>query len=120
MATEAALPIEFLSTTYLGEKGQLTIPKQYRDSLTLAAGAPIAVLQLGSGLLLIPEEARFRQLCDRLAQVFARHEVTADDLLATLPEARERVFAKLYPELTRQPGLARQKAMRKPARRKRG
>lgn len=122
MPAEASLPIEFLSTTYLGEKGQLTIPKEYRDSLTLAAGAPIAVLQLGNGLLLIPEEARFRQLCNRIAQVFARHEVTAKELLATLPEAREHVFAELYPELKtrRRPRLVGQKRKRKSPRRKRG
>jgi AbrB family looped-hinge helix DNA binding protein len=110
---ETVIPIEFLSTTYLGEKGQLTIPKQYRDSLTLEAGAPIAVLQIGNGLLLIPEQARFRQLCDSIAEVFTRHDVTADELLATLPETREQVFSELYPE------LAQQEASRKAARKKR-
>ena len=35
MATETALPIEFLSTARLGEKGQMTIPKEYRQSLAL-------------------------------------------------------------------------------------
>ncbi|MEP7341775.1 MAG: AbrB/MazE/SpoVT family DNA-binding domain-containing protein [Acidobacteriota bacterium] len=99
MPNETALPIEFLSTTYLGEKGQLTIPKQYRKAFTLKAGAPIAVLQLGSGLLLIPEQARFQQLCEKIATVFASHTVTSDDLLTTLPEARDHVYAELYPEL---------------------
>lgn len=108
-ATEAALPIEFLATSYLGEKGQLTIPKQYRDSLTLETGAPIAVLQLGDGLLLIPEQARFRQLCERIASVFARHDFTAEQVLAGLPEAREQVFAELYPTLA-QPKAARKRA----------
>jgi bifunctional DNA-binding transcriptional regulator/antitoxin component of YhaV-PrlF toxin-antitoxin module len=101
MATEAALPVEFLSTTRLGEKGQLTIPKQYRQSLALDAGAPIAVLQLGNGLLLIPEQARFRALCDRVSRVFSAHGVTARELLATLPEARQLVFTRLYPRLAR-------------------
>ena len=101
MATEAALPIEFLSTARLGEKGQMTIPKEYRQSLALEAGAPIAVLQLGSGLLLIPEQARFRELCDRVSRVFSSRGITATEVLATLPEARELVFARLYPRLAR-------------------
>jgi len=42
----------------------------------------------GSGLLLIPEQERFRQLCEKIAAVFASHAITAGDLLATLPEAR--------------------------------
>ncbi len=102
MATETALPIEFLSMARLGEKGQMTIPKEYRQSLALQTGAPIAVLQLGSGLLLIPEQVRFRELCDRVSRVFASHGMTAREVLAALPGARELVFARLYPKLARQ------------------
>ncbi len=96
---EPTMPVTYLTTARLGEKGQLTVPKAYREATSLEAGAPITVLQLGMGLLLIPEHVRFRQLCDRVAQTFARHGIEAQDLLATLPEARERVVARHYPEL---------------------
>ncbi len=90
MPVETSIPIEFLTTTRLGEKGQLTVPKEYRDALRLETGAPVAVLRLGAGLLLIPEQARFRQLCDRIAGVFASHGLTETELLASLPEACRR------------------------------
>ena len=48
----------------------------------------MAVLRLGAGLLLIPEQARFRKLCDRIADIFTSHGVTEAELLASLPEAR--------------------------------
>ena len=96
---DTALPVAYLTTARLGEKGQITIPKEYRDACGLAAGAPITVLQLGNGLFLIPEHTRFRQLCDRIATTFDSHGIQADDLLATLPETRERVFARTYPQL---------------------
>lgn len=99
MATEIADTVEFLATTRLGEKGQLTIPKEYRRSLALDAGAPIAVVQVGNALLLIPEQVRFRQLCDRVARAFSSHGIEAADVLASLPEAREVVYARLYPDL---------------------
>jgi hypothetical protein len=57
------------------------------------------MLQLGSGFLLIPEDTRFRALCDRVETTFARHGVEADALLGTLSEARERVIARHYPQL---------------------
>jgi bifunctional DNA-binding transcriptional regulator/antitoxin component of YhaV-PrlF toxin-antitoxin module len=94
-----SIPVEYLTTARLGEKGQITLPKAYRDTIALEVGAPITVLQLGSGLLLIPEDTRFHALCDQVATTFARHGVEADDLLATLPEARERVVARHYPQL---------------------
>ena len=96
---DTSIPVEYLTTARLGEKGQITLPKAYRDTVALEVGAPITVLQLGSGLLLIPEDTRFRALCDQIATTFARHGVEADDLLATLPEARERVVARHYPQL---------------------
>jgi len=96
---ETALPVEYLGTAWLGEKGQLTLPKAYRDAVALDTGAPITVLQMGNALLLIPEDARFRLLCDQVAATFARHGKQAQDLLETLPEARERVFARHYPQL---------------------
>ena len=96
---ETSIPVEYLTTTRLGEKGQITLPKAYRDTMALPVGAPITVLQLGSGLLLIPEDTRFRALCDRIATTFARHGVEAEALLATLPETRERVVTQHYPQL---------------------
>ena len=101
MATETGDVVEFLATTRLGEKGQLTIPKEYRQSLALDAGAHIAVVQVGNALLLIPEQARFRELCDRVARTFSNHGIETADVLATLPEAREVVYARLYPDLAK-------------------
>ena len=99
---ETSLLVEYLTTTRLGEKGQITLPKAYRDALALDAGAPITVLQVGGGLLLIPEDTRFRELCDRIAATFARHGKQAQELLETLPEARQRVFAQHYPQIAAQ------------------
>lgn len=96
---ETTLAVEYLATTRLGEKGQITVPKEYRDALALDAGAPISVLRLGSSLLLIPEDTRFRQLCDRVASTFAQHGIQEKELLETLPEVRQRVFARRYPDL---------------------
>ncbi len=94
---DSAPPVAYLTTARLGEKGQITVPKEYRDALALKAGAPMSLLRLGSGLILIPEQTRFRQLCDRITHTFASHGIEAQDLLKTLPGARERVFARHYP-----------------------
>jgi AbrB family looped-hinge helix DNA binding protein len=94
--------VEYLANTRIGEKGQLTIPKQYRDDLGLGAGSSVAVLRVGEGLMLIPEQNRFRILCESIASVFERRQLTPTDLLETLPEARQRVFERRYSELAGQ------------------
>ena len=87
---------EYLTTTKIGEKGQLTVPKQFRKELGLGTGAPFAVLRLGDGLILLPEQQRFKQLCEQVSQALTSVDLTAKDVLATLPEARNRVFERHY------------------------
>jgi AbrB family looped-hinge helix DNA binding protein len=88
--------LEYLTTTKIGEKGQLTVPKQFREDLGLGSGAPFAVLRLGDGLILLPEQQRFDHLCERVSSRLAAAGITPGKLLATLPEARNRVFARRY------------------------
>lgn len=102
--------VEYVANTRIGEKGQLTIPKQYRDELGLETGAPVAVLRVGEALILVPEQHRFRALCESIASVLERGRLTPEDLLDTLPEARQHVFDRRYPELAHQ---ARSRAPRR-------
>jgi AbrB family looped-hinge helix DNA binding protein len=88
--------LEYLTTTKIGEKGQLTVPKQFREDLGLGIGAPFAVLRLGDGLILLPEQRRFEQLCERVSSSLGAAGLTSEDLLATIPEARNRVYARRY------------------------
>jgi len=88
--------LEYLTTTKIGEKGQLTVPKQFREDLGLGTGAPFAVLRLGDGLVLLPEQQRFEHLCERVNSALRGADLTPEAVLATLPEARKRVFARRY------------------------
>lgn len=88
--------IEYLTTTKIGEKGQLTVPKQFREDLGLGTGAPFAVLRMGNGLLLIPEQGRFEKLCADIGGAFFAAGATAESLLETLPEVRKELYQERY------------------------
>ena len=94
--------VEYIAIMRIGEKGQITIPKQYRDELGLDAGASFAVLRVGDGLMLIPQENSLRILCESIASVLERRQLTPTDLLDSLPEVRQRLFARRYPKLAGQ------------------
>jgi AbrB family looped-hinge helix DNA binding protein len=100
--------VEYVAHTRIGEKGQITIPKPYRDELGLETGAPVAVLRIGEGLMLIPEQNRFRTLCESIESVLHQRKLVPAELLNTLPAARRRVFLRRYPELA---GPARNEAL---------
>ena len=109
MTAQAAL-LESLTTTKIGEKGQLTIPKQFREDLGLATGAPFAVLRLGDGLILLPEQQRFDLLCEQISATLTTAGITPKALLATLPETRRRLFERRYGAT----GAAKAPSRRKP------
>lgn len=88
--------LEFLTTTRIGEKGQLTVPKQFREDLGLATGAPFSVLRMGNGLLLIPEQERLERLCEEIGGAFFAAGATAESLLKTLPDVRKALFEERY------------------------
>jgi AbrB family looped-hinge helix DNA binding protein len=88
--------LEYLTTTKVGEKGQLTVPKQFREDLGLGIGSPFAVLRLGDGLILLPEQRRFEQLCERVSSSLTAAGLTSEDLFATIPEARNLVYTRRY------------------------
>jgi AbrB family looped-hinge helix DNA binding protein len=91
--------VEYVAHTRIGEKGQVTVPKLYRDELGLETGAPVAVLRIGEGLMLIPEQNRFRTLCESIESVLHQRKLVLAELLNTLPAARRRVFLRRYPKL---------------------
>ena len=91
--------VEYLATTRLGERGTMTLPKEYRDALHLEAGAPVTLLRLGDGLLLIPEQDRFEKLCGSLTARLENAGITETALQATLPEVREEQTRRRYPKL---------------------
>lgn len=88
--------LQYLTTTRIGEKGQLTVPKQFRDELGLGTGAPFAVLRIGNGLILLPEQERFNSLCDQINQILTSSGIQPESIVATLPASRARVFRRFY------------------------
>lgn len=95
MATRTTA-IQYLTTTKIGEKGQLTVPKQFRKEFGLGAGSPFAVLRLGNGLILLPEEHRFEVLAQELTAAVLSSGDTPKSFLSVLPEAREKIFEGRY------------------------
>jgi AbrB family looped-hinge helix DNA binding protein len=93
--------LEYLTTTRIGEKGQLTLPKQFREDLGLGNGAPFAVLRLGDGLILLPEQQRFDRLCHQVSARLTAAGLDLQEILETLPEARDRIYNKKYLKKTR-------------------
>ncbi len=104
--------VEFLATARLGEKGQVTVPLEFRKALGLETGSVLAVLRFGNTLMLIPDEVRFRSLCKRISDAFERGGKQAGDILATLPQIRRRLYERRYPSLVKKSRQTKRRTQR--------
>ena len=106
MASEGAA-IEYLATTRMGKKGQLTLPKEFREDLGLNQGVSFVVIRLGDALLLLPEQQRFERLYEKITETLGRAGITQEVALAALPEARRRFYARHYRKNVQPPNRRR-------------
>ena len=90
--------VSYISNVRLSGKGQMVLPKEYRDEQNLKAGSPLAALKLGNGLLLLPQMEKFNALSSSIERVLTKNNLTADNFLDTLGETREELFAEVYPK----------------------
>lgn len=98
MASEASekVTVGYVTTVRMTGRGQVPVPKELRQRLCLSPGSPVAIIEWGNGLLLLPEQPDFEALCERIRQTLAKTGRSQEEILATLPEARRQVFEELY------------------------
>ena len=78
----------------LRERGQITMPQAVRESLAVADGDILTLLQVGDVILLTPKQPQVPQLADKIAALMEQEGVSLADLLAGLAEEREALQRK--------------------------
>jgi len=80
----------------VGEKGEITVPANYRKLHKLAKGSEVLLIQLGEALMVVPPDLTLNQLCQRLQEALAGQGVSVEQALKNLEKVRRRRFQSLY------------------------
>lgn len=78
--------MELLKKVRLSEKGQMVIPKVYRDELGLEAGSELVILRRGDTLVLVRAEAFGASTRGRLKGIWGR---SADEIEKSVSAERD-------------------------------
>lgn len=70
------------------EKGQVTIPADIRESLSLSKDSLLSVAKVGDGILLTPRPSVFETASAKFAKAAGEKGITLDDLLKDLKKIR--------------------------------
>lgn len=80
----------------LDEKGRIALPKAVRTALGVHSGSSLAYIVLDDAVLFIPQDAHLAQLQETAIQALTEADLTVEDLLAQLPQARDAVMREAY------------------------
>jgi bifunctional DNA-binding transcriptional regulator/antitoxin component of YhaV-PrlF toxin-antitoxin module len=87
-----------LTVARLSEKGQLTIPAEYRRLHDLERDSMLALIQMGDALVLVPLDEALEQITERLASAMRGAGVSVEDLISEAQAARAEIVREEFGE----------------------
>lgn len=86
--------MQALGTIKLGERGQLTIPKSFREKKHIKKGDQFAVIEVGDGLMILPLDGVIEGLSRQIQKALAHAgQYELDNMLS---ESRQELYKELY------------------------
>lgn len=80
----------------LRERGQVTIPYEYRKDLGIGKEDVLNVLKVGDVLILVPRQLAGDALSRKMETTMKKKGLTLDNLLSNLTEQRKRYSKETY------------------------
>jgi bifunctional DNA-binding transcriptional regulator/antitoxin component of YhaV-PrlF toxin-antitoxin module len=87
-----------LSIARLSEKGQLTIPAEYRRMYDLVRDSTLAIIQMGDALILAPIDEELTRITERMEAAMRGAGVTVEELMEETLAARAEIVREEFGE----------------------
>jgi len=85
-----------LSLARLSEKGQLTIPAEYRRAQSLERDSTLVMVQIGDALVLVPHDEALFSVTARMEGAMRGLNVLVDELVEAATQARAEIVAREF------------------------
>jgi bifunctional DNA-binding transcriptional regulator/antitoxin component of YhaV-PrlF toxin-antitoxin module len=82
----------------LSEKGQLTIPADYRRAHALGRDSTLVLVEMGEALVVVPHDEALAEVGARLEAAMFGAGATVEDLVSAAEEARARIVGEEFGE----------------------
>jgi bifunctional DNA-binding transcriptional regulator/antitoxin component of YhaV-PrlF toxin-antitoxin module len=82
----------------LSEKGQLTIPADYRRAHDLGRDSTLVLLEIGDALVVVPHDDALAAIAARLEAALRGSNETVETLIAAAGDARRKILSDEFGE----------------------
>lgn len=84
----------------VGERGQITIDKNIRESCNIQPGTPLLEIKVGKAIVLVQVDNMFEDMTQRLKAAFTDTKMDKSDIVKEIEEtSRDAIVKKHYPDL---------------------
>jgi AbrB family looped-hinge helix DNA binding protein len=77
-------------------RGQITIPKGFRTDLEISDDTILNMVRLGNSIIITPKSLKFPRLAKEFQAIMKEENISEEDLLTALKEARREIFKEKY------------------------
>lgn len=88
-----------MSLARLSEKGQLTIPAEYRRDFALERESALLVMRVGGALVLVPYDDALAAVTGRMEAAMRGRGVSVEDLVGDANDARSEIARREFGDL---------------------
>ena len=85
-----------MNTVTVQQRGEVTLPKEIRDTCHLEPGVTLSVVPIGEIIMLIPGHSHVGKAAAQLENLRKSAGLTVEQMLEGLDEERERYYQECY------------------------
>lgn len=83
-------------TSEIKSRGQLTIPKNIRESCTLEEGQVVSLIPVGDSVIITPKRLPLEEARREIRKILKSSGLSVEELLSGLKEERKGLFEETY------------------------
>ncbi|MGH7900208.1 MAG: AbrB/MazE/SpoVT family DNA-binding domain-containing protein [Thermodesulfobacteriota bacterium] len=87
-------------TTRVGEKGQITIPTEYRRAYNIDKDSQLLLIQIGDALMIVPQDDALERISKDIQDAIYGTGGTSKEAKAKLEKVRKKLFKELYGDIS--------------------
>ncbi len=88
-----------ITTTKVGEKGQITITTEYRRAYKIEKDSQLLLIQIDDTLMIVPQDEMLERISKNIQDALYGRGITSEEAKEKKKKVRKKLFKELYGDI---------------------